>query len=156
MNAESALLDSPTQVQVAQQSSLSPEAQQALREALDDEYKARAFYQAVIDKFGAVRPFSNIVESEGRHAAALEGLFAKYGLAIPEDTYAGKMEAPATLLAACEAGIAGEEENRAMYDRLLASVREPDVRVVLERLQEASQQRHLPAFQRCQQRLSRT
>lgn len=39
----------------------------ALCEALDDEYKARAIYRAVIGRFGPVLPFANIVHSEQRH-----------------------------------------------------------------------------------------
>ncbi len=36
----------------------------ALGEALDDEYKARATYRVVISKFGKIRPFVNILESD--------------------------------------------------------------------------------------------
>lgn len=43
----------------------------ALEEALLDEYKARATYNKVIEVFGLIRPFSNIVEAEGRHVQAL-------------------------------------------------------------------------------------
>jgi len=50
--------------------------------------------------------------------------------------------------------IVAEQENREMYDRFLAFIEEPDIRMVLERLRDASQQNHLPAFERCQQRLS--
>ena len=35
----------------------------ALREALEDEYKAQATYRKVIEKFGGIRPFINIVET---------------------------------------------------------------------------------------------
>lgn len=133
---------------------LSTSETQAITEALEDEYKARAFYQSVIDKFGMVRPFSNIVEAEGRHAALVADLFTKYGQTIPKDTFLGKVSAPATLLEACEAGVKNEQENRALYDRLLTSVTETDIRAVLELLRTTSQENHLPAFERCQQRLS--
>jgi hypothetical protein len=46
----------------------------ALCEALDDEYKARATYRKVIEAFGPIRPFVNIVEAEDRHAKALLAL----------------------------------------------------------------------------------
>jgi hypothetical protein len=42
---------------IAQKSALNPKTQQALKEALVDEHKARAFYQAVMNKFGEVKPF---------------------------------------------------------------------------------------------------
>jgi hypothetical protein len=133
---------------------LKAESQQALKEALADEYQARAFYQAVLDKFGQVRPFSNIVRAEGRHAALVEELLVKYGIPIPEDTYKGKLEAPESLLAACKAGIQNEIANRELYDRWLSEVEEPDIRAAFIKLRDASQNNHLPAFERCQQRLS--
>ena len=121
----------------------------ALEEALEDEHKARATYGAVIAAFGPVRPFVNIVESEGRHAAALEDLFARHGLVAPADRWAGRVDPPSSLAAACEAAVAAEVDNAAMYERLLAAVAAPDVRAVLERLRDASRQNHLPAFRRC-------
>jgi hypothetical protein len=144
-----------TPTEIAQTSALNSKTQQALKEALADEYKSRAFYQAVINKFGEVRPFSNIVMAEARHANALEQLMIQYKVAIPPDAYANKIEAPGSLLTACQMSIVTEKENREMYDRFLAFIQEPDIRMVLERLRDASQQKHLPAFERCQQRLSR-
>lgn len=120
----------------------------ALTEALDDEYKARATYQKVIDVFGPIRPFINIVEAEGRHASALLRQFERLGLQPPKDEWAGEIEAPTSIEAACEAAVAAEIENAAMYDRLLALVDDPVVRDVLLNLQDASQNRHLPAFRR--------
>ena len=120
-----------------------------LHEALDDEYKAWAIYDQVIPDFGEVRPFSNIREAEARHIQALLGLFARYGLAVPDNPWPGKVERYASLQAACEAGVAAEVANAELYDRLLGATRRPDILVVLRNLQAASQQRHLPAFQRC-------
>jgi rubrerythrin len=122
---------------------------EALREALDDEYKARATYQSVIDKFGPVRPFVNIIDAEERHASALLRLFARFGVEPPKDRWAGRVPAPANLADACRAGVEAEIENAAMYERLLAQVSDAGARNVLKRLQKASQQRHLPAFRRC-------
>lgn len=126
----------------------------ALREALDDEYKARATYQSVIDRFGPVRPFVNIIEAEERHANALLGLFERFGIEPPKDRWAGQVPAPSSLAEACKAGVEAEIENAAMYARLLAQVSDARVRDVLTRLQQASQQRHLPAFRRCAERRS--
>ncbi|NQV79017.1 MAG: DUF2202 domain-containing protein [Alphaproteobacteria bacterium] len=124
----------------------------AMREALDDEFKARATYRQVIAKFGPVRPFINIVEAEDRHAHALLDLFAGFGVAPPEDTWADRVTAPASLEDACAAAVQGEIENAAMYDRLLATVDDAAVKDVLRRLQCASQENHLPAFRRCLER----
>ena len=59
--------------------------EQALIEALDDEYKACASYAHIISTFGEIRPFINIMEAEKRHIQALLPLFRKYGFSIPED-----------------------------------------------------------------------
>ncbi len=120
-----------------------------LRDALDDEYKAEATYAAVIARFGEVRPFINIVEAERRHAGALLRQCERLGFVPPENRWAGQVAAPATLREACAEAIAAEVENIALYDRLLPDVVDPEVRAVLERLQEASRDRHLPAFRRC-------
>lgn len=118
-------------------------------EALDDEYKARAFYRLVIKAFGPVRPFINIVEAEATHARALEALCARYGIALPADEWDAKLKPPPSVLDACRIGVEGELENIAMYDRFLKNTDAPDVRALFERLQARSRDAHLPAFERC-------
>jgi len=127
----------------------------ALIEALEDEYKARATYSKVIETFGPIRPFINIVEAENRHASALLRQFDRLGIKPPKDEWAGRIQAPASVAAACESAVAGEIENAEMYDRLLAVVDDLTVRDVLLNLQDASQNRHLPAFRRCLERSKR-
>jgi len=124
----------------------------ALNEALEDEYLAWTTYDQLIADFGEVRPFSNIREAEARHIEALCTLFECYGLTIPENPWPGKVERYASLQAACEAGVSAEIANGEMYERLLETSQRPDIVMVLRNLQEASQQRHLPAFQRCAER----
>jgi hypothetical protein len=123
-----------------------------LTEALDDEYRSWATYDQVIADFGEVRPFINIREAEARHIQALLGLFERYGLAVPTNPWPGKIERYPSLRTACEAGVAAEIANGDMYTRLLGQTQREDILRVLQNLQEASQQRHLPAFQRCAHR----
>jgi rubrerythrin len=127
-----------------------------LHEALDDEYRAWATYDQVLADYGAVRPLSHIRDAEARHIEALAGLFERYGLALPANPWPGRVERYADLRQACEAGVAAEIANAGMYERLLAATQRPDLRAVLQRLQEASQQRHLPAFRRCAERGAHT
>jgi uncharacterized protein len=126
-----------------------------LLEALDDEYQAWATYDQVLTDFGQVRPFVNIREAEARHIQALLTLFERYGVEVPSNSWPGKVERYANLQTACEAGVAAEIANGEMYERLIAQALQADIVEVLRRLQEASQQRHLPAFQRCTQRGAR-
>jgi hypothetical protein len=133
-------------------------AQQALNRSLEDEYNAEAFYDAVIAKFGAVRPFVNIIEAERKHAAALTDLMQRYGVEVPANASLGspaiKAQVPATLKEACLMGVAAEIANRDLYvkDLMPAAAGHPDILRVFDSLQAASENNHLPAFQRCAQR----
>jgi hypothetical protein len=122
--------------------------QQALRDALDDEYRAWATYDQVIRDLGPERPFTNIREAEARHIEALRTLFQRYELAMPENTWQGRVPRFASTREACEAGIEAEVANSALYDRLMRSTSRQDILAVFGNLQRASQENHLPAFRR--------
>ena len=125
--------------------------QQALNEAINDEYKALTTYQAVVEEFGNVRPFSMIIGAEKQHIASLKAVFDKYGLEIPENTWINSLSAPSTLKEACQTGVDAEIANAALYkDELLPTVENyEDITGVFVNLMNASQQKHLPAFDRC-------
>lgn len=129
--------------------------QDALIAALQDEYHAEAFYDAVMDKFGSTRPFSNIIRAEQNHQAWLIDLMKTYGVDVPANTELGSAEiaaaVPATIGGACALGVQAEIDNAGLYtDALLPAVSAyPDITVTFERLSAASQNMHLPAFQRC-------
>ncbi len=125
-----------------------PNTLQALCLALDDEYHARATYQAVIEVFGPVQPFANIIESEQRHIEALLRQFARLGATPPPDGWTGRSPAPASFEAACHAAVTAEVENAALYDRLFAMTGDEQVLAVFANLRRASADCHLPAFQR--------
>jgi len=120
----------------------------ALRDALDDEYRAWATYDQVIRDFGPERPFINVRAAEARHIAALRALFERYEVAIPDNQWLGRVPRFASMRAACEAGVTAEVANAALYDRLMRSTTRGDILAVFGNLQRASQERHLPAFRR--------
>lgn len=120
-----------------------------LDEALEDERKAEATYAAVLAKFGEVRPFSNIIDAERRHSSAIERQMARLGFPIPPNSWEGRAPVPASLAEACRDAVQAEVENIALYDRLLPTIADSTVRQVLENLQAASRENHLPAFRRC-------
>ena len=123
-----------------------------LNEALMDEYKARDSYQKIIETFGPVRPFINIVKAEQTHIELLLPLYEKHAVPLPEEPDPDRISVPESLLAACQMGVEAELANVAMYDSLIAATDLPDVVDVLQRLQAASRDHHLPAFQRCVER----
>lgn len=129
---------------------LSEEVTTSLKKALDDEYKAQATYDTVISKFGNVRPFIMIVRAEEQHIAALKSLFDKYGISIPENPYVN-VSIPETVKQACQTGVDAEIENVRLYrEDLLPTVSGyQDITAVFTNLMNASETKHLPAFERC-------
>jgi len=129
---------------------LTNEAKTALTSAINDEYKARAVYQAVIDKFGSVRPFIMIIRAEEQHISSLKALFDKYGLPIPTDN-TKDFPSLTSVAGACKIGVDAEIANANLYkNELLPQVTQyEDITAVFTQLKNASEQNHLPAFQRC-------
>jgi hypothetical protein len=138
--------------QVANSGGLLPREVIALLEALDDEHKAHATYAQVLADFGDVLPFANIIEAEARHIDALTRLMHRYQVPVPSNPWTGKVPRFASVKDACAAGVEAEIDNGSLYDRLMAATQRADILEVFRNLQEASQQRHLPAFQRCLER----
>jgi hypothetical protein len=128
---------------------LSESETEALHMALEDEYKAWSVYDQVIADFGQVRPFTNIRRAEENHIAALVALFQRYGLDVPISDWPGQVPTFDTLGQACEAGVQAEIDNAALYEQLFSMVDNPDIIQVFTALQQASQTKHLPAFDQC-------
>lgn len=122
--------------------------EEALKYAVQDEYLAQARYDTIIAKFGAIRPFTQIKSAEQRHISALLTLFKKYNVKVPEDNAKQYTKEPGALKEAYQAGVEGEVDNIAMYNKLASTSALPqDVKAVMKQLGDASQN-HLAAFKR--------
>lgn len=131
---------------------------QALDLALADERQAHLDYTAIVERFGEVRPFSNIVHAEARHINALLPIYAHYNAPIPTNDHVVDRDIETlSLTDLCQKGIDAEIENVRLYDeQLLPAVEDyPDIAGIFQRLRDASANRHLPAFQRCVERHGR-
>lgn len=115
--------------------------------AIEDEYKAEAEYEALIDNFGAVKPFTNIVDAEANHIDALEVLFAAYDMPVPENNGDDFVVIPATLAEALQTGIDAEIKNIAIYEDFLKQDLPQDVEDTFTNLMNASEN-HLASFER--------
>jgi hypothetical protein len=138
---------------VSAESQLPVDVRQAVLEALlgpEGEYAAYATYGAIIDEYGTVTPFTNIMASEAKHIDALKQILDRYAVPYPvENPYLGTIDAPRSVAEAAQAGVDAEIANVALYERQLAAAADyPDIREVFTNLQTASQESHLPAFQR--------
>lgn len=126
----------------------------ALAAALADERKAWRNYTLILDRFPGARPFVNIVKAEARHIAALLRVYERHGLTPPPDeTECDSLASNATLETLCRVAAEAEIENVRLFDEVLlpAVADYPDIAAVFGRLRDASEWRHLPAFQRCAQ-----
>ncbi len=123
----------------------------ALNTAINDEYKAHAVYDAVIKKFGSVKPFIMIIRAEEQHISSLKELYDKYGVVIPADNWLGNVTVPDSIKDSCQLGVDAEIANAALYkDELLPLVTDyPDITAVFNSLMSASEVNHLTAFKRC-------
>ena len=121
-----------------------------LARAIQDEYRAEAIYQGVLNDFGQVPPFANVVGAEERHSAAIARLYASRGETAPASQWTIDGAPHFTSIpAACTAGVTAERENIALYDELLRADLPTDVRQVFTNNRSASLLKHLPAFEWC-------
>ena len=121
--------------------------------AIQDEYAARAEYEAIINEFGSQNPYANIIKSEMTHISYLNELYTAYDLTAPADTSAEHVVIPASLLEAAQTGVQAEIDNIAMYEKFLAEDLPDDVREVFTSLMKASES-HLAAFEKQVDKLS--
>ncbi len=119
---------------------------QILRIAVYDEYFAYEAYSKVLEQFGAIEPFVQIVENEKNHYVFLIKLLEKYQVPVPINDWALKITMPQSLLECAELGVASEINNIRLYDYLLEFAEEDDVKDALYFLQAASYNYHLPTF----------
>ncbi len=149
-NAEALLEDCVICDDVEYAGPLTADEAQGLLLALNDEYHAEAVYQQVLDDFGDdVRPFSNIIVAEQRHQTSLLGIFEEYGLAVPTNPWMAEIDEFESIADACVLGVEAEIINATLYDYLYSTTDRAEIITVYEQLQAASNDKHLPAFERC-------
>ncbi|MGD9910326.1 MAG: DUF2202 domain-containing protein [Candidatus Izemoplasmatales bacterium] len=120
--------------------------EEMLTYAIQDEYLAQAEYNAIIDTYGAVKPFTNIVLAEQTHINLLLPLFETYGIEVPVNDAYLNVVIPDSLTSALATGVDAETANIAMYETFLAQADLPeDVATVFTYLVSASQS-HLDSF----------
>jgi len=127
---------------------LSDYEKQALNIAIDEEYKAKAVYQKVIDTFGQISPFPWIKRDEQMHINWIANLLTKYGLPVPIDSWTGNV--PLEFYSkqqACEIGAQAEFDNAAVYDQMIPQISHTDIISTFGKLRDVSRYKHLPTFQ---------
>jgi hypothetical protein len=118
---------------------------QMITMAITDEYLAHKEYEIILDAYGNINPFANIINAEVTHIEALLPLFEAYDIAVPVDNAANLVALPSTLQEAYETGVQAEVNNIGMYESFLKEDLPQDVRDVFEALMAASE-KHLQSF----------
>lgn len=113
---------------------------------IKDEYNARSEYQALVNKFGEITPFVNLVKAETNHIKALTQLFTVYGLNVPTDNASNFVIIPSTLAEAYLIGIKAETDNIALYKAFLEKDLPINLENVFNHLMNASKS-HLSIFE---------
>ena len=120
--------------------------------AIEDEYKAKNSYLAVMDKLGEVAPFNSIIESELSHIETLTEAINNKGYELPKDLMI--VENVATdLTEALAFAIQAEVNNIAMYEHFLTLSSDPELNAIFVLLKTASTG-HLESFMRASQKES--
>ena len=109
-----------------------------------DEYNTKSTYEEIIDEFGPNILYNNLIQAEAQHMNALEHIYARYDIQIP-DMDARTPNLPDNLLDTYTLGKEAEEANIALYDKYLDEDLPEDIRFTFERLMNASYH-HLDAF----------
>lgn len=109
-----------------------------------DEYNTKSTYEEIIHEFGPNILYNNLIQAEAQHMNALERIYARYDIQIP-DMDARTPNLPDNLLDTYTLGKEAEEANIAFYDNYLDEDLPEEIRFTFERLMNASYH-HLDAF----------
>jgi hypothetical protein len=115
--------------------------------ALQDEYLAKAEYEKIISALNVSRPFSNILRAENTHIDLIEPLLEDYDIKFTVPDVENYIATPTNLLEAYKLGVDAEKQNIQMYENFLKEDLDADVKLVFEKLLNASKS-HLQAFER--------
>jgi rubrerythrin len=118
-----------------------------LRYAIEDEFLARQEYESIMETYGSIRPFSNIIRAEENHIEMLKEIYESYGYDIPLDSAIDHVMIPDSTQEAMQMGVTAEINNIAMYDLFLKTELPDDIRDTFEALRDASI-KHQTAFER--------
>lgn len=140
---------------MVQAETLNPKQIAAVMAALDDEYYAVAFYDAVIKSFGPKQPFASIAKAEHGHVGLLTSLLMYADVKVPHNAYATGEKpiaaVPETLAEACRIAMTDEVEIAELFlSRLMPiAIGNEAMMATFSELSDTSEQVHMPAFRRC-------
>lgn len=115
--------------------------------AIEDELRAKAEYEMIMDTYDITKPFSNIANSEQTHINLLVPLLEAYEVDYDESEILDHLIEINSLLEAYQVGVIAEIDNIAMYDLFLTYDLPDDLIQAFTALRDASYN-HLAAFEK--------
>ncbi len=100
----------------------------------------------VLQAFGPVQPFKDLLKIEEKYRMILTSLAKRYDRALPADEWEGQIAIPVSFVEACEEAIQLERENDRLYTASLDRMDDPALRRLLMRMRNVSQISHQPNF----------
>jgi hypothetical protein len=119
---------------------------ETLDAATTSKYKTCALYRMVLQAFGPVQPFKDLLKLEEKYQMVLTGLARRYNYPLPADEWEGQVEIPVSFVEACEEAIQLELENDGLYISLMQDGLDPALQRVLLRMRNVSLSSHQPSF----------
>lgn len=126
-----------------------PVVEQVLQIAVYDELHTLDFCSKVLEKFGEIEPFSQVISEERYYHQILLTLCEKYRVTPPINKCYESLVVPNELSECCEIAVAMELDSINLYEHLISYVEHADIRDILYKLQAAAYNNHLPAFRSC-------
>ena len=125
-----------------------------LREAYDDTCRAWAIYCRANADFGSVQPFRTMHEADERQVLALEALFMRHDIRLPNTRSREAVPHFHTIEQALAAAHFAELERIRNYGRLHAAAQDPEIRAAMLDLERASRDERLPAIELSQRAMA--
>ena len=134
-------------------SSTDPSIEEMLLYAIEDELRAKAEYEMIMDTYDVTKSFSNIANSEQTHINMLLPLLEAYDVDYDVEEILDHIIEINSLLEAYEVGVIAEIANIAMYDLFLSYDIPEDLIRAFTALRDGSYN-HLAAFEKGVERSS--
>ena len=135
-------------------SHLTTEDLRVLREAYDDTCRAWAIYGRAASDFGPVQPFRTMHEADERQVLALEALFVRHDIRLPNTRSREPVPHFDTIEQALAAAHFAELARIRSYERLHAAAQDPEIRAAMLDLERASRDERLPAIESSQRAIA--
>ncbi|CZE48547.1 hypothetical protein [Campylobacter geochelonis] len=118
-----------------------------LQAAIKDEQIAFATYANIVQKFGDIKPFSAIMQTQLKFIQELSYMIKKQG-EEPQEADISDIEEAKSIEEAYEIALVIERKTIRFYEKMISNVQNEEIKDLFYRLQASSYNDNLPAFRK--------